>query len=94
MQPKPLFKECPVCGTPVELISSRESAYTVFRCRECGPYSLTNELVNDLVTRKVPVPDKEVFREWLKREPVIDSLKGQGPLITAGTFGKIRMSLH
>lgn len=61
---------------------------------DCGPYSLTNELVSELIAGTVQVPHKEVFREWLKGEPVIDALKEKGPLITAGTFRKIRKALH
>ena len=83
-----------MCGATVALTSDRSAPYTVFRCQECGPFSLTNELVTDLLAGKVKPPDKDVFRTWLKNEAVMDSLGHQGPLITAGTFGKIRKSLH
>ena len=94
MSAEPVFRHCPVCGASVALSSAHNSPYTVFRCQECGPFSLTNELVSDLVSGKVTPPDKDVFRDWLKSEVVTDSLKHQGPLITAGTFAKIRKALH
>jgi hypothetical protein len=94
MGSEPLFKQCPICGGAVNLRSNRETPYTVFQCSECGPFSLTNDLASDLAAGRVITPDSEVFRDWLKRESVIDSLKEQGPLITAGTFAKIRKSLN
>jgi hypothetical protein len=94
MDTKPLFTQCPVCRAAVDLISDRNAPYTVFRCEGCGPYSLTNELTADLAAGKLETPDREVFRDWLRRETVLESLKGQGPLITAGTFKKIRRSMH
>ena len=66
----------------------------MFRCEECGPYSLTNELALELAQGKRQVPDKEVFRQWLKQEAVLEALKDQGPLITANVFARIRKSLH
>jgi len=94
MTAEPVFRQCPVCGASVALTSDQKSPYTVFRCQECGPFSLTNELVADLASGKVQPPDKDVFRDWLKNEAVMESLKHQGPLITAGTFAKIRKALH
>lgn len=94
MTAESVFRQCPICGASVTLMSDQKSPYTVFRCQECGTFSLTNELVADLVSGKVQPPDKDVFRDWLKIEAVTESLKHQGPLITAGTFAKIRKALY
>ncbi|MHC4342431.1 MAG: hypothetical protein ACYSX0_19730 [Planctomycetota bacterium] len=41
-----------------------------------------------------PTPDPEVFRRWLSQQSVNDSLKTEGPLVTANTFDAIRKALH
>jgi hypothetical protein len=90
----PAFTTCPICGESVNLRSSHDAAYTVFSCSGCGAYSLTNELVETLSQGGEPTPDPEVFRRWLSQQSVNDSLKTEGPLVTANTFDAIRKALH
>ncbi len=63
----PAFGSCPICDEFVTLRSNREAAFTVFFCSACGPYSLTNELVEALLRGNEPTPHPEIFREWLSR---------------------------
>lgn len=90
------IERCLICKASVELESSREAPYTIFRCMECGPYSLTNELVEEAVKGNVLMPDKDIFRDWLRRETenVRKSLKDQGPLLTELTLERLRKSLN
>ena len=74
--------------------SNRGAPYTVFSCDACGPYSLPNDLVEEIATGTVAVPDPQVFRAWLINQPVRESLKQEGPLIRANTFRKIRRGLN
>ncbi len=87
---------CLFCGGPAEAWAPRpDRPYTAFRCEACGrPYSVTDELIEALGSGRVRAPDKEVFRDWLAKEPVLDEVKDRGPVMTENTIRKIQRARH
>ncbi len=68
---------CLFSGGPAEARTPRpDRPYTAFRCEACGPpYATTDELIEALRSGRVEAPDKEVFRDWLRNEPVLEEVK-------------------
>ena len=90
-----ILSGCPVCRSDCEIRSDRGQPYTVYRCGQCGTYSFTNELAEKIANRGLPVPDAEVFRNWVAAEPAAVAIqRNEGPLITENTFKRIKRTLN
>ncbi len=71
---------CLFCGGPAKARGPLgDQPYTAFRCKACGPYAVTDELLEALFSGTVKAPDTEVFRRWLANEPVLEERMDQGP---------------